>query len=502
MLTRLVRTQLIIFTIASVVGMAVMVFGYMQIPTMLGLGKVVVTLQLPASGGLYPLANVTYRGVQIGKVTAVVPTAAGAEATLTLDRSPAVPADLRVEVRSISALGEQYVELLPRGTSDGYLRDGSVIPVQDASIPQPVGPMLDQVSKLVDSIPGDKLGQLLDESFQAFNGAGYDLGSLIDSSKKLTGDLNGVADQTRALVVDGGPLLDSQAQTPDSIRTWAHSLAGISDQLVANDPQLRSVLHNGPAAAQEATQLLAQVKPTLPVLLANLTTVGQIAVTYNPSLEQILVLLPAYIAAQDSFALPQNNPTGWPLADFTITASDPPPCTAGFLPPSEWRSPAATDIPDTPDGLYCKLPQDSPISVRGARNYPCMGKPGKRAPTVEICDSDQPYEPLSIREHTLGPYPIDPNLIAQGIPPDGRVNPDRNIYGPLDGTPMPVPAPPAAPSAAPSAYRGPDQQRPPMAVARYDTATGRYLTAGGQLMQQTNLAAAGPGKTWKDLLPT
>ena len=47
-----------------------------------------------------------------------------------------------------------------------------------------------------------------------------------------------------------------------------------------------------------------------------------------------------------------------------------------------------TDI-DTPDGLYCKLPQDSPIAVRGARNYPCMDKPGKRAPTVEICESDQ-----------------------------------------------------------------------------------------------------------------
>lgn len=61
----------------------------------------------------------------------------------------------------------------------------------------------------------------------------------------------------------------------------------------------------------------------------------------------------------------------------------------GFLPPSRWRSPADVTEADTPDNLYCKLPQDSPISVRGARNYPCMGKPGKRAPTVEICNSDK-----------------------------------------------------------------------------------------------------------------
>ena len=71
MLTRFVRNQLIIFTIASIVGVAVMVFTYMQVPTLLGLGKITVKLELPASGGLYRFSNVTYRGVQIGKVTAV-----------------------------------------------------------------------------------------------------------------------------------------------------------------------------------------------------------------------------------------------------------------------------------------------------------------------------------------------------------------------------------------------------------------------------------------------
>ena len=109
---------------------------------------------------------------------------------------------------------------------------------------------------------------------------------------------------------------------------------------------------------------------------------------------------------------------------------DPPPCTVGFLPPSSWRSPADTTEMDTPDGLYCKLPQDSPSSVRGARNYPCMGQPGKRAPTVEICNSDKPYEPLAMRQHVLGPYPLDPNLISQGIPPDQRINLGERILAP------------------------------------------------------------------------
>ena len=379
----------------------------------------------------------TYRGVQIGKVTEVRPTREGATATLSLNTSPKIPADLHAAVLSVSAVGEQYVDLQPSNDSGPYLRDGSVIPAKNTSIPQAVGPMLDQVSSLIGSVPKEKISPLLDETFKAFNGSGYDFGSLLDSSSRLIGDVNGVADQSRSLIDDSGPLLDGQAQSIDAIRTWARSLSGVSEQLVTNDPQVRAVLQEAPGAADEASRLLSQMKPTLPLLLANLTTLGQVGVTYHPSLEQLLVLLPPVVASTQTFGAPKNNPTGMSLGDFTLTMNDPPACTVGFLPPNMWRSPEDTTDIDTPDGLYCKLPQDSPIGVRGARNYPCMGKPGKRAPTVEICDSDKPYEPLAMRQHALGPYPIDPNLIAQGVPPDDRAGRDSNIYGPLEGTPMP-----------------------------------------------------------------
>ena len=71
---------------------------------------------------------------------------------------------------------------------------------------------------------------------------------------------------------------------------------------------------------------------------------------------------------------------------------DPAVCTTGFLPPSAWRSPADTTTIDAPDNLYCKLPQNSPIGLRGVRNFPCQNKPGKRAPTPEVCHGG-PYVP-------------------------------------------------------------------------------------------------------------
>jgi len=535
MLTRFVRIQLIIFTIASIIGVMVMAFVYLQLPVFLGMGRITVSLELPATGGLYRFSNVTYRGVQVGKVTAVRLTRTGVVATMSLDSSPRIPADLQADVRSVSAVGEQYVDLRPRTGAGPYLSDGSTIKASDATIPQPVGPMLDKVSALVSSLPKDKLSALLDESFKGLDGAGYDFGSLLDSSSKFAGDLKRVSEQARTLVDDSGPLLDGQVASTDAIRVWSHSLAGVTEQFVANDPQIRTLLHTGPGFANEAAQLLAQVKPTLPVLLANFTTIGQIGVTYNASLEQILVLLPPTVASLETYGLAQNNEENLPKGNFSFGLADPPACTVGFLPPSAWRSPADTSVIDTPDGLYCKLPQDSPLSVRGARNLPCMGHPGKRAPTVEICDSDKPFIPLAQRQHATGPYPLDPNLIAQGVPPDDRVDPGAQIYGPLEGTPLPADAPrppappippdppsaavgnaeiplppvdspppagadPTSPNAAPSSFvnNGPGPS-PSVAIVRYDPRNGAYVAPDGQHVRQTDLVATG-SRTWRDLL--
>ena len=523
MLTKFVRTQLIIFTIASIVGVLAMVLVYMQAPTLLGIGRMTVKLELPRTGGLYRFSNVTYRGVQIGKVTDVHATRAGAEATLSLATSPKVPADLQANVLSVSAVGEQYVDLQPKTDSAPYLRDGSVIAAKNTTVPQAVGPMLDKVSTLLDTIPKEKLSKLLDESFKGLNGAGDDLAMLFESTSTVAGDFNAVADQARTLLNDSKPLLDGGVVSSDALRTWARGLAGVTGQLAADDPQFRGLLQNAPGALDEASQLLNQVKPTLPVLLANLTTVGQIGITYHASVEQLLVLLPPFIASLQTVGLPRNNPTGYTQGDFTVTLNDPPACTVGFLPPSSWRSPSDLSDIDTPDGLYCKLPQDSPIAVRGARNYPCMGQPGKRAPTVEICESDKPFEPLAMRQHVLGPYPVDPNLLAQGIPPDDRVTFQENIFGPLEGTPMPpgpapaagvppAPAeavpptvPPVAPPGAvvaPSAFSPGKTGGPSVAIATYDPKTGQYATPDGGVYRQTNLVPQTGDRSWEDLLPT
>src|ERR1700749_3690004 len=55
----------------------------------------------------------------------------------------------------------------------------------------------------------------------------------------------------------------------------------------------------------------------------------------------------------------------------------------------------------------------------------------------------------SRRQHVLGLAPVDPNLLAQGIPPDDRVTADKRIFGPVEGTPLPLGAIPRGTPAGP-----------------------------------------------------
>ena len=58
LLTRLVRIQLAIFTIISLVSASLMAVSYLQAPMLLGIGRIAVTLQLSGHRRLYRLANV------------------------------------------------------------------------------------------------------------------------------------------------------------------------------------------------------------------------------------------------------------------------------------------------------------------------------------------------------------------------------------------------------------------------------------------------------------
>ncbi|MFJ4656581.1 MCE family protein [Nocardia sp. NPDC088792] len=466
-LTRFVKVQLVIFSVLTVIGITVMGGYYVGLPAMFGIGRYDVTVRLTATGGLYEHANVAYRGTNVGKVTEVRLTPAGVDAKLSIESGYKIPSDVDAWIKSVSAIGEQYVDLVPADNpKGGNLSDGSVIPADRTKLPQDVGSLLDQSDKLLNSIADTKLQQVIDDAFTAFNGAGPDLQRFIDSATLLVQSAKDNTDATKDLIEKIGPLLDTQVQSDDAIRTWTKDLAAVTDQLREHDPALRNVIRKTPGTADTATQLFQSLEPTLPLLARNLASVGQVGYIYNPGIEQLLVVFPPLIAGLLTAA------TGGPLeygakVDFMVSLNDPQGCTTGFLAPDQRRSPALLDHPDTQKGLYCKVSQNSPLSVRGLRNTPCMEVPGKRAPTPELCRDPEGYVPEGDNPPFGAPNPVDKNgNLTGGAAPSSDTTP---------------------PGAANTAQPASVQTQP------YDPRNGEFLDSDGRTYRQANIGPDGSG---------
>jgi phospholipid/cholesterol/gamma-HCH transport system substrate-binding protein len=239
---------------------------------------------------------------------------------------------------------------------------------------------------------------------------------------------------------------------------------------------------------------------------------------YNKGVEQALVLLPQGAAAGQAVASPFPNRAA---LDLGLALNQPPPCLTGFLPASEWRSPADTSVRPVEDGLYCKIPKDTPAnSVRGARNFPCVDVPGKRGASPLECRSDEPYTPLG-----TNPWYGDPNQIlncpAAGARCDQPVNPGTVIPAPsinngLNPLPSDLLPPPAQPAQDPLSAPGSgtvqcNGQQPnpcdytpaaPPATsisAVYDSQSGEIVGPDGMKYTVTNSSSTGDDG-WKEML--
>ena len=129
MLDRLTTIQLSIFAVVTVLSVGAISIFYLHVPAALGIGAYEVTANFVAGGGLYENANVTYRGVTIGRVESVGLTDDGVVAHMRLNSDTPVPENVTATVKSVSAVGEQYVDLVPpEDPSHAMLRNGSTIP--------------------------------------------------------------------------------------------------------------------------------------------------------------------------------------------------------------------------------------------------------------------------------------------------------------------------------------------------------------------------------------
>ncbi|MBZ5736287.1 MCE family protein [Nocardioides sp. TRM66260-LWL] len=246
-----------------------------------------VRVTMSATGGLFEGSAVTYRGVSVGRVTDISVTPDGVVATARINDLE-VPADTRVQVRSLSPVGEQYLDLQPRRTGGPYLTDGSTLQARADDLPATLGNTVVAVSRLLDQIDDRKLRSLLTELSTGLRGTGQDIGRLVDQAGLLLDELDRAYPETARLLRNlepaTGAITDNRVQLGE-LGTSAKSLAGF---LRAYDPRLRRLIDRTPGQLAQLDRLIADARAVLPDFLSRGLVLGDILTRQDAGFRELL----------------------------------------------------------------------------------------------------------------------------------------------------------------------------------------------------------------------
>ncbi len=380
MISKRTKVQLMVFVLITMVGVAYVGARYARLGRLLFDSSYQVVAHFRDSGGIFAGAEVSYRGVTVGRVGSLQLTDKGVDVVLDIDHgTKPIPAKTRAVVADRSAVGEQYVDLEPATDSGPYLRSGSQIPTRMTRTPISSTKLLVDLDSTVNSVHKQSLRTVVASLGQALHGTGPDLGRIIDSSDSFIEAANQNFGTTTALIRDGNTVLQTQIDKTSAIKSFAKNLALFSDTLAASDSDLRRVIDSGSATANQLRTFLQRNKVDLGDLINNAVTTGQITEAHLAGIRQVLVVYP-YVVAGGYTVVAKDPKTGLYDAHFgLVLTQNPPVCHHGYestpVRPPQDRSerPMNTQV-------HCTEPQ-SQSDARGAQWAPHAGTP-YRPPVV------------------------------------------------------------------------------------------------------------------------
>ena len=384
-MSRSVRIRLAAFVIMSAVGITYITASYLGLVDKVTGRGLTVTATLPGSGGLFEGSEVTYRGVKIGKVTKMTSTKDGLELELALEQDTELPTDSAMYVHNLSAVGEQYLDFEPPDDKPPYAEQGDTLEGNADSLPVDEGDLLVELNRFVDSVDKKNLQTVIHELGTMFEGTGEPLQQLLDNGGTFIDEASAHTAETRALLDDGLTVLQTQQGQSENIRAFSHDLALITESLKQSDADLRTTLTQTPGAARELDKLLTDLEPTLPVFLANATSVSQVGLVHLAGLEQLLVVFPRVIAGGFTGTTPDGY--GHVNLQYDNTVQ---PCTQGYKPHNQWRPPSdLSDGPIYPARCTAGPPyvqRGTPYAPDGRYGDPGAAYRGSYDPTSGIID--------------------------------------------------------------------------------------------------------------------
>lgn len=258
----------------------------------LGKDRAEVTVSMPRTGGLFEGSAATYRGVRVGEVTKIELSGTGINVTVRLNADAEVPKNSAAKVRSLSPVGEQYVDFRPQSGGAPYLADGDRVSATAKDLPVSIAKMVTGLQGAMRQVDPDKVRTVLREVNTAFEGSDEDLGQLLDNTEVLLDTVDTTFPSFERVLRNGRTSLQIFADNRQLLIDWAASAATVGTWFLDWNPTLRATLSDLPKSLGSVLTLLNGVDRRLPGVLRETETLSRFLAVRGPHLEAMLETIP------------------------------------------------------------------------------------------------------------------------------------------------------------------------------------------------------------------
>ena len=251
------------------------------------------TVELPQAAGLHAGSVVTYRGQRIGEVVDVTLSdkpGIGAVAAVEIEADVEIPVNSAMEVRNLSAVGEQYLDVRPSTDKGPYLADGATVPVTASSVPRSVPEVLAHAQGLMEHIDTADIRTIADETEKLFGDGeeNVELRALAVEMETAFAMLRRLEPDLTRLVQDAKtPLLMVRDLSPQ-IRQLSRDLELIADSIAKATPDIRSTVVTATNLLPRLDRFWRDTSPTLRKMLRDGVPLTEMAAQHLRGLQHWL----------------------------------------------------------------------------------------------------------------------------------------------------------------------------------------------------------------------
>ena len=294
---RLTRRVLINSVAFVVLGLLLaFILAVQVLPTLFGSTYSVYAL-FKAGGGVAENQEVTYRGVQVGRVGKMTLTADAVKIELTIESKYKIPKEgTRARVLFKSAVGEQFVDLIPQSESGSLFRDGDVIPMTMTSIPIQTEDLLRELDAVLRSIDPKALGSLVHSLGTGLTGHGSDLSKALKALDVLTTIGAARAPEVSGILENGADVQESFNSSSEDFVRATSALRTVLATLAAHRDDLAGTLSATKDLNTDLIHLLDSRRLELNTIIADLaSTVGKIRDSHLSDVDKLLTFLGPFL---------------------------------------------------------------------------------------------------------------------------------------------------------------------------------------------------------------